>query len=87
MSSEVFSESLAYPKMKQRAISSRSFRTKISPSNAQSFTMGQTINLDLPSNLTGQYYNFNQMYLKFKVTAGADFKLDRAGAAALIRRI
>ncbi len=89
MSSEVFSESLAYPKMKQRAISSRSFRTKISPSNAQSFTMGQTINLDLPSNLTGQYYNFNQMYLKFKVTNGngAAVKLDRAGAASLIKRI
>jgi len=90
MSSEVFSESLAYPKMKQRAISSRSFRTKISPSNAQSFTMGQTINLDLPSNLTGQYYNFNQMYLKFKVTNGngaGAVKLDRGGAGALIRRI
>lgn len=90
MSSEVFSESLAYPKMKQRAISSRSFRTKISPSNAQSFTMGQTINLDLPSNLTGQYYNFNQMYLKFKVTNGngaSTINLDRAGAASLIKRI
>jgi len=89
MSAEVFSESLAYPKMKQRAVASRSFRTKISPSNSQNFTMGQTINIDLPGNLMGQYYNFNQMYLKFKVTNndGADIALDRAGAAGLIRRI
>ena len=89
MSNEVFSESLAFPKMKQRAVSSRSFRTKIAPSNSQNFTCGQTINIDLPGNLSGQYYNMNQMYLKFKVTNGnaAAFSLDRAGAASLIRRI
>tara|TARA_R110002153_G_scaffold231214_6_gene384449 strand:+ start:1609 stop:2991 length:1383 start_codon:yes stop_codon:yes gene_type:complete len=89
MASEVFSQSLAYPQMKQRAISSRSFRTKISPSNSQSFTMGQTINLDLPSNMSGTYYNYNQMYLKFKVTNGdaTAVTLDRAGAACLIKRI
>jgi len=89
MSAEVFSDSLQYPKMKQRAVSSRSFRTKIAPSNSQNFTCGQTINIDLPSNLTGQYYNFNQVYLKFKVTNadGAAIALDRGGAASLIRRI
>ena len=89
MTSEVFSESLAYTKMKQRSVSSRSFRTKISPSNSQNFTCGQTINIDLPGNLSGQYYNMNQMYLKFKVTNndGVAFSLDRAGAAGLIRRI
>ena len=89
MTSEVFSESLAYAKMKQRAVSSRSFRTKIAPSNSQNFTCGQTINIDLPGNLSGQYYNMNQMYLKFKVTNndGVAFSLDRAGAAGLIRRI
>lgn len=85
----VFSESLAYPQTKKRAISARSFRTKLSPSNGSVFQSGSTINLDLPSNLPGQYYNFNQMYLKFTVNVGPNHSvtLDRAGAASCIRRI
>jgi hypothetical protein len=85
---EAFSESLAYPQVKKRAVASRSFRTKITPSNGSSFTGGNTIHLDLPGNLAGQYYNPNQMYLKFKVTSNvAASKLDRAGAAGCIKRI
>jgi len=88
MSAEVFSESLAYPKMKQRAVSSRSFRTKISPSNSQSFTPGQTINVDLPGNLSGQYYNFSQMYLKVRLTTATHpAQLDRAGIVSAIKRV
>lgn len=88
MSAEVFSESLAYPKMKQRAVSSRSFRTKIAPSNSQSFTPGQTINIDLPGNLSGQYYNFSQMYLKVRLTTATNpAELDRAGIVSAIKRV
>ncbi len=88
MSAEVFSESLAYPKMKQRAVSSRSFRTKIAPSNSQSFTPGQTINVDLPGNLSGQYYNFSQMYLKVRLTTATHpAELDRAGIVSAIKRV
>jgi len=88
MSAEVFSESLAYPKMKQRAVSSRSFRTKISPSNSQSFSPGQTINVDLPGNLSGQYYNFSQMYLKVRLTTATHpAELDRAGIVSAIKRV
>ena len=88
MSNEVFSESLAFPQMKRRAVSARSFRVKIPPSNSTSFKQEQTIQVDLPGNLAGQYYNFNQMYLKFKVTlTGGAADLDRCGALGFIKRL
>jgi len=84
----VFSEALAFPQTKKRAVSARSFRSKLSPSNGSTFAAGSTINLDLPANLSNQYYNFNQMYLKFKINvAGGDVKLDRAGAVSAIKRM
>ena len=84
----VFSEALAYPNQKRRAQSARSFRTKLAPSNGSTFASGSTINLDLPGNLPGQYYNFNEMYLKVKINvAGGSVILDRAGAASAIKRI
>jgi len=86
---EAFSETLAYPQVKKRAVASRSFRTKITPSNGSTFKGGNTINIDLPGNLAGQYYNPSQMYLKFNVanSAAAAVQLDRAAAAGLIARI
>ena len=85
--SEVFSESLAYPQMKKRSVSARSFRVKIPSSNSTSFVPEQTIQLDLPGNLAGQYYNFNQMYLKMSVTSTGAYTLDSAGALGFIRRL
>jgi len=85
---EAFSESLAYPQVKKRAVASRSFRTKITPSNGSTFVGGNTIHLDLPGNLAGQYYNPNQMYLKFKIqNSVAATQFDRAGAVGCIKRI
>ncbi len=84
---EVFSESLAYGSMKKRAVSARSFRVKIPSSNSTSFVPEQTIQIDLPGNLQGQYYNFNQMYLKMTVTSTGAYTLDRAGALGFIRRL
>ena len=84
---EVFSESLAFPQMKKRAVSARSFRVKIPSSNSTSFVPEQTIQIDMPSNLQGQYWNFNQMYLKMNVTSTAAYTLDRAGALGFIRRL
>lgn len=84
---ETYSEALAYPNQKKRAVSSRSFRTRIPAGNGSSFAPGSVINIDLPGNLAGQFYNFNQMYLKFKVTVtGADATLDRCGAYGFIKR-
>ena len=85
---DAMSESLNFPSMKRRAVASRSYRVKVSPSNGQNFTAGQTVNIDLPSNLAGTYLNWNQCYLKMKVTAGNNpYTLDRCGAAGFIQRV
>jgi hypothetical protein len=81
------SESLNYPMMKRRAVASRSYRVKISPNNGQTFRDGQTVNIDMPSNLAGTYCNWNQCYLKFNAKSTGAAKLDRCGAAGLISRV
>ena len=92
---EVFSESLDFSKVKQRAVQSRSYRVKLPPSNATSFSPSQTIEFNLPANQAGTYWNSNQCYLKFKFTntsvtdadAAVQCDFDRAGAYGLIRRM
>ena len=83
----VFSESLAFQQQKRRAVSARSFRVKIPSSNSTSFSDGQTIQIDLPGNLAGQYYNMNQMYLKVKLSPSVECYLDRVGALGFIKRL
>ena len=79
-------ESLNYASQKRRAVSSRSYRVKISPVNGQNFTAGQTVNLDLPSNLAATYVNWNQCYLKYKVTATTNpLTLDKAASCFISR--
>ena len=82
--SEVFAESLNYKSTKSRAVAARSFRTKFASPNSTKFVDGETVNIDLAGNMPGTYYNFNQMYLKFKVknANSAPVNLDRCGAAA-----
>lgn len=87
MDAEAFSESLQYQAVKKRAVASRSFRTKIPSSNGQNFAEGQTIQFDLPSNLAAQYYNFNQLYLRIKVTTAGAVQLDRNGIYNIIKRL
>ena len=84
---DAMAESLNYPNMKRRAVASRSYRVKISPNNGQTFRDGQTVNLDMPSNLSGTYINWNQSYLKFNAKSTGAAKLDRCGAAGLISRV
>jgi hypothetical protein len=84
---DALAESLMFPDMKRRSVASRSYRTKISPNNGQTFTAGQVVNIDMPSNLAGTYVNWNQCYLKFKVTSTGAGRLDRCGAAGLISRV
>jgi hypothetical protein len=45
------------------------------------------VNIDMPSNLAGTYVNWNQCYLKFKLTTTGVGRLDRGGAASLISRV
>ena len=84
---DAMSESLNYPMQKRRAVASRSYRVKISPNNGQNFSAGETINIDMPSNLAGTYCNWNQCYLKFIAKPDGDAKLDRCGAAGFISRV
>ena len=87
-SPDAMSESLNYPQQKRRSVASRSYRVKVSPSNGQNFTAGQTVNIDLPSNLAGTYVNWNQCYLKMKVESETNgYTLDRCGAAGFIQRV
>ena len=84
--SDALAESLNYASQKRRAVSSRSYRVKISPVNGQNFSAGQTVNIDLPSNMPATYVNWNQCYLKFKVTAaGGDLTLDKAASCFISR--
>ncbi len=87
MDSEAYSESLQFQAVKKRAVASRSFRTKIPSSNGLTFSEGQTIQFDLPSNLAAQYYNFNQLYLKLKVRTVGAVILDRNGIYNIIKRL
>jgi hypothetical protein len=86
---EVFSESLAYPQMKRRSVGARSFRMKLPPSNSTSFTPGQTIQFDLPSNRPGQYIDFSSLYVKIRLknAVGHDITLDRAAGFSLFKRL
>lgn len=86
--SDAMAESLNYPSMKMRAVASRSYRVKINPVNGQNFKAGQTVNIDMPSNLAGTYVNWNQSYLKYKmkVTGGTEHYLDRAGGFSVLNR-
>jgi hypothetical protein len=87
MSVDAMAESLNFPNQKRRAVASRSYRVKISPNNGQTFTAGQTVNIDMPSMLSGTYVNWNQCYLKFKVTPSAACVLDKGGASGFISRV
>jgi hypothetical protein len=87
MSVDALAESLNFPNQKRRSVASRSYRVKISPNNGQTFSAGQTVNVDMPSNLAGTYVNWNQCYLKFKVTPSAACVLDKGGASGFISRV
>lgn len=88
---DVASEALDYNNIKRRAMASRSYRVRIAPSNKTSFNAGETIFLDLPSNLSGTFMDMTQTYIRFKVTytASADAKvaLDKCGAYGFLQRV
>lgn len=95
---DVASEALDYNNIKRRAMASRSYRVRIAPSNKTSFGPGETIFLDLPSNLSGTFMDMTQTYIRMKVTytntstgagAGAVAKiaLDKPGAYGFVQRV
>jgi len=90
---DAISESLDYSNLRRRAVASRSYRVKLSSSNGQTFSPGQTIFMDFPSNLAGTYLDPTQCYLRLNVTytnvAGANSTgyLTKAGALGLVQRL
>ena len=90
---DVASEALDYNNIKRRAMASRSYRVRIAPSNKTSFNPGETVFLDLPSNLSGTFMDMTQTYIRMKVvysnTGATDAKiaLDKPGAYGLWQRI
>lgn len=88
---DVASEALDYNNIKRRAMASRSYRVRIAPSNKTSFSPGETINLDLPSNLSGTFMDMTQTYIRFKVTytkaTDGIVALDKPGAYGFLQRV
>jgi len=95
---DVASEALDYNNIKRRAMASRSYRVRISPSNKVSFSPGETIFLDLPSNLSGTFMDMSQTYIRMKVTytntstgagvgAVAKLALDKPGGYSYFQRV
>lgn len=88
---DVASEALDYNNIKRRAMASRSYRVRIAPSNKTSFSPGETMNLDLPSNLSGTFMDMTQTYIRFKVTytktTAGNVALDKCGAYGFLQRI
>ena len=83
---------LNFADVKRRAISSRCYRVKTPTSNGTTFSMGNTMNLDLAGNMANSYYDFSQSYLlmtiKNSAAATNDFELDgRIGGYGLINRL
>lgn len=67
---EANSSLMNYSNMKRRAVSSKAIRQKIPSSNGTTFTLGQTINIDLPANVANTFFDFNLSYLSFKILNG-----------------
>jgi hypothetical protein len=84
----VYSEQLAFSQLKRRAVSSRSYKSKIFPVNGSTFKPDQTIEFMLPGSLQNQYYDFSQLYVRIKVKSATTACIyDRAGALGLIKRL
>lgn len=68
---EANSSLMNYANMKRRAVSSKAIRQKIPSSNGTTFSLGQTVNIDLPANVANTFFDFNLSYLSFKITNGS----------------
>jgi len=72
----VASKELNFANKREQAISASSSRLEIPASNGSSFSMGQTIDIKLPSGMTrGSYLDFENSYAKISISA------TRGGAA------
>jgi hypothetical protein len=90
---DVASEALDYNNIKRRAMASRSYRVRVAPSNKVSFSPGETVYLDLPSNLSGTFMDMTQTYIRMKVnftnasTGAQSICLDKPGGYSFLQRV
>lgn len=80
---------LNYAVVPPRATSSRALRNEVVPSNGSSFTMGNTIIFDLPSNVPNTFFDTHSSYISLVVTNNGanNVSFNGAGFPASIRRI
>ena len=92
MSAEVASNLLNFSPegTRRRAVSSRGYRTLTPSSNGSSFNASQTINVDLPGNVSNTFFDFGSSYLKLRLTNndGAAIKLEGGcGIYGMIKKL
>ena len=88
--SESFSSHLQFPVMKARAVASRTYKTKLNPTNGSSFVCnsGNAIRFELMGNQQSRFYDFGSAYIKCTLTVtDAACQLERCGIYGLIKRI
>jgi hypothetical protein len=80
---------LDYGSIPPRATSSRAIRNTVTPSNGSTFTMNNTVILDMPSNVNNTFWDVQSSYLKFQLTnnAAAGINLEGGGCPSLIKRV
>lgn len=86
---DISSEVLNFNAIKRRSVAARNYRVKINPTNSGTFTGSSSSQLEfvLPSNLSGSYIDFSNLYLKMTVTNTNAANLDKAGAYGFISRV
>jgi len=86
---EATTQKLNYAMNPTKASGSRSYRTKIYPSNSTTAQANQTTIIDLPSNMPTTYMDYTNTVFTFTLTNNdaAAVVLDKAGCLALIKKI
>lgn len=82
MSVAVATKELNFASKREKAVSASSERIEVPPQNGSSFSLGQTIDLRIPSGMSrGHYLDFQNSYVKLaiSVTRGADSDNNKVG--------
>lgn len=87
---ELMSQTMDYTKMRQKATASMATRNIYSATNGNTFSMGQTIEIQIPGNVSNTFLDWESSYLKLTITnndtAAIKFS-SSAGVYSLIRKV
>lgn len=95
MSVAVATKELNFTSKREKAVSASAERIEVPPQNGSSFSLGQTIDLRLPSGMArGHYLDFQNSYVKLAISVtravdnvNNDVKLPRNGIYNLIQKV